>query len=209
MNFDKDVVAAKLRRWEKYLYNYQLPYWDEIPNVGFYMEQVVGILKEYLDYMPPEIHNGNVITAASINNCVRLKCMPGTINKKYYRLHIAYLIMIFSLRQTLGMATIQKLISSDIPEEDFREQYDHYVDLHQRAAQYFTERVRESADPIVKKEDNAEQASEDFVYLSAIVGGFAQLLSEKMLLLDGLTPDSPGIELSIPERKRRARRKEE
>ncbi|MCF0120932.1 MAG: DUF1836 domain-containing protein, partial [Oscillospiraceae bacterium] len=142
MRFDKHVIAAKLRRWEKYLYNYQLPYWNEIPNVGFYMEQVVSLLKEYLDYFPPEIPGSNVITAASINNCVRMKCMPGTVNKKYYRLHIAYLIMIFSLKQTLSIATIQKLVPMDVSEEEFSEIYDHYVDLHQRAAQYFTSQVR-------------------------------------------------------------------
>ena len=121
MQLNKDLVAIKLRRWEKFLYNYQLPYWDEIPNIGIYMEQVVGLLKEYLDYMPPEIKGPNAITAAAINNCVRMKYMPSSVNKKYYRIHIAYLIIIFSLRQSLGTATVKKLIPMDVSDEEFKE----------------------------------------------------------------------------------------
>ena len=46
MAYDKALVAGKLRRWEKYLQNYRLPDWDEIPNFGLYMEQVTALLQE-------------------------------------------------------------------------------------------------------------------------------------------------------------------
>ena len=49
MKFDGEVVAAKLRRWEKYLYNFQLPDWESIPDFGLYMDQVIGLLTQYLD----------------------------------------------------------------------------------------------------------------------------------------------------------------
>ena len=55
MNFDKDLVAGKLRRWEKYLEDYKLPGWDDIPNIGLYMEQVIILLKEYLDYLSAKL----------------------------------------------------------------------------------------------------------------------------------------------------------
>ena len=44
--FDNDLVAAKLRRWEKYLERYRLPSWEDIPDIGLYMEQVIILLKE-------------------------------------------------------------------------------------------------------------------------------------------------------------------
>lgn len=53
MVYDKGLVAGKLRRWEKYLNEYRLPKWEEIPNIGLYMEQVLALLCEYLDYLPP------------------------------------------------------------------------------------------------------------------------------------------------------------
>ena len=52
MNFDKDLVAGKLRRWDRYLNRYHLPAWEEIPDIGLYMEQVVTLLRGYLDYLP-------------------------------------------------------------------------------------------------------------------------------------------------------------
>ena len=34
MEYDKQLVAGKLRRWEKYLNNYSLPQWEDIPDIG-------------------------------------------------------------------------------------------------------------------------------------------------------------------------------
>ena len=43
MAYDNDLIAGKLRRWEKYLEHYRLPAWEEIPDFGLYMEQVVQL----------------------------------------------------------------------------------------------------------------------------------------------------------------------
>ena len=53
MAYDNDLIAGKLRRWDKYLERYRLPAWEEIPDFGLYMEQVVQLLKQYLSYLPP------------------------------------------------------------------------------------------------------------------------------------------------------------
>ena len=87
MAYDNDLIAGKLRRWEKYLLNYRLPDWDEIPDFGLYMEQVITLLKQYLDYLPPELKEEQFITAATINNYVRTRVMPEPRKKKYYRTH--------------------------------------------------------------------------------------------------------------------------
>ena len=49
MGYDKALIAGKLRRWEKFLEKYRLPDWEEIPDFGLYMEQVIELLKQYLD----------------------------------------------------------------------------------------------------------------------------------------------------------------
>ena len=118
MNFDKPLVAGKLRRWEKYLEEFELPSWTDIPDIGLYMEQVVVVLKQYLDYLPPELKEEQFITAATINNYVRNKVMPMPVKKRYYRSHLAYLIMICSLKQGLSISLIQKLIPNNLPEQE-------------------------------------------------------------------------------------------
>ena len=118
MAYDNALVAGKLRRWEKYLDDFRLPRWEEIPNLGLYMEQVTVLLREYLDYLPPELKDEQFITAATINNYVRIKVMPEPVKRRYYRVHIAYLIIILTLKQSLSIALIQKVIPMGLSEEE-------------------------------------------------------------------------------------------
>ena len=186
--YDNSLIAAKLRHWEKYLERYRLPSWEEIPDIGLYMEQVVLVLKHYLDYLPPELKEEQFITAATINNYVRNKVMPMPVKKRYYRTHLAYLIMICSLKQGLSISLIQKLIPNNLPEEELRRVYDAYIERHRMATQYFSEQVLMAAAPILGLESASSLASdrpEDMIAASAVVGGLSRLLAEKLLLLEG------------------------
>ena len=60
---------------------FRLPEWDEIPDFGLYMEQTVDLLRKYLDYLPPELKNEEVVASSAINNYVRRGIMPGPIKK--------------------------------------------------------------------------------------------------------------------------------
>ena len=141
--YDNDLIAAKLRRWDKYLAKYRLPAWEEIPDIGLYMEQVVIVLKQYLDYLPPELKDEQFITASTINNYVRTKVMPMPVKKKYYRPHLAYLIMICSLKQGLSISLIQRLIPNNLPPEELRAVYSAYAERHRAATK--AERLAKAA----------------------------------------------------------------
>ena len=204
MPYDKALIAGKLRRWEKYLDSYRLPTWDEIPDFGLYMEQVITLLKDYLDYLPPELKEEQFITAATINNYVRKKFMPEPVKKKYYRVHIAYLLMICSLKQSLSLSTLQTMIPMDLSEEELRDTYNSYVTRHHVAAQYFNEQVRYAAGRILDHEDDLTSMTagdtSDLITSAAIISGLARLLAEKLLLLNGKTLENGGS-IEIEERK--------
>ena len=183
MSYDNPLIAAKLRRWEKYLKEYSLPLWEDIPNFGLYMEQVLVLLKEYLDYLPPELKEEQLITAAAINNYVRNKYMPEPQKKRYYRVHIAYLVMICTLKRSLSIATLQKMIPVGIEEEQVKEIYSAYVRRHKHTANFFIEQIRQIAGPILqhKNADDNEMATsetEELIEAAAILSG---------LLLEGKT----------------------
>lgn len=189
MTYDKALVAGKLRRWEKYLDQYHLPAWDQIPNFGLYMEQVILLLRQYLDYLPPELKEEEFITSAAINNYVRTKIMPEPVKKRYYRVHIAYLLVICTLKQGLSIALIQRLLPMGLAEEQVREIYTRYAEQHQKSARFFIEQVRLVAGPILDHKGNDPDYSvtqtEDLIVSSAIIGGLSRLLAEKLMLLDG------------------------
>ena len=202
MNFDKELVAGKLRRWEVYLEDFRLPDWNDIPNIGLYMEQVIILLKEYLDYLPPEIKDEQIITAATINNYVRTKIMPEPVKKKYYRVHIAYLVMICTMKQILPIAVISKIIPMNISEEEAEHIYKRYSDRHSLTKDYFLKQIRILAGPILDHADHIDASAEDtdeLILMCTISAGFSKLLAEKLLLLDGKDISNGG---SIEIRKR-------
>ena len=186
MSYDKPLVAAKLRRWETYLNNYRLPAWEQIPNLGLYMEQVIALLRQYLDYLPPELKEEEFITAAAINNYVRIRIMPEPVKKRYYRIHIAYLIVICTMKQGLSIALIQKLLPTGLPEEEVQSIYTRYAERHALAAAFFIEQVRGVAGPILDHKDLspfAADRTEELIISAAIIGGLSRLLAEKLMLL--------------------------
>ena len=188
MTYEKALIAAKLRRWEKYLLNYRLPEWEEIHDIGLYMDQVVTLLKQYLDYLPPELKEDQVITPAAINNYVRKKIMPEPVKKKYYRTHIAYLIMICTLKQCMSIATLQTMIPMGLSEEELKQTYTAFSKRHRASALFFIEQVREVAAGILDHEEQKEISTADtgdLITTAAVVSGFSRLLAEKLLLLSG------------------------
>ena len=188
MAYDKALVAGKLRRWESYLDSFRLPAWEEIPDFGLYMEQVTVLLKEYLDYFPPELKEEQFITAATINNYVRIKVMPEPIKRRYYREHIAYLIIIMSLKHSLSIALIQRIIPTGLSREEVERIYTGFAARHRLTARYFIELTRQLAGPILGHEETTEMSAESpetLIITNAVMSGFTRLLTEKMLLLEG------------------------
>ena len=186
MRFDNTLVSEKLTHWEKNLESYQLPRWELLPDLGLYMEQVVTLLKTYLSYLPAE-EADPVITPAAINNYVRKKIMPMPVKKKYYRSHIAYLVMICTLKQSLTIPTLSELIPNDIPEEEVKGIYTSYRNRHRIASEYFIEQVRIIASPILHHDESRAAASvddaNDLITTYAVLSGLSGLLAEKLILL--------------------------
>ena len=207
MKYDSALIAGKLRRWEKYLDNYRLPDWEEIPDFGLYMDQVVTLLTDYLDYMPPELKEEQIITPAAINNYVRKKIMPEPIKKKYYRAHIAYLIMVCTLKQSLSIPTLKTMIPMGLGEEELKRVYSAFVARHRLTCTYFMKQVRIAAGGILDhgEEEVTEISTDDtndLISSVAVISGFARLLAEKLLLLEGKDLSNGGsIEVHSPQNK--------
>ena len=195
MEFDNDLVVGKLRRWEKYLAAYRLPAWEQIPDLGLYMEQVVLLLRQYLDYLPPELKQPEPITAAAINNYVRTRLLPEPRKKRYYRVHIAYLIMICTLKQALRLSELQTLLPGDLPEDEVKRAYTAYALRHKLCAQYFVDQVKLSAAAMLEPDmvtDLAVQDTTELIASAAILSGLSRLFAEKLLLLKDKTLETGG-----------------
>ena len=113
------------------------------------MDQVVVLLAQYLNFIPA-MPGGkeSFVTSSTINNYVRLKIMPAPVKRKYFRVHIAYLIMILTMKQSISISDVQKIIPADIPEEDVRAIYQEYSEKFRHIALFFNQQVQDAAEDI-------------------------------------------------------------
>ena len=157
MSYDKELIIHKLERWDRFITNYHLPDWDSIPDLGLYMDQVVVLLVQYLSFIP-SIPGGkeSFVTSSAINNYVRLKIMPAPVKRKYYRVHIAYLIMILTMKQSISISDVQKILPADSSEDCVRSVYEAYSEKFRQLALFFNQQVQSAATDIRTPSGNEE-----------------------------------------------------
>ena len=187
MQYDKSLVAHKLLRWDKFITDYHLPEWDSIPDFGLYMDQVIVLLEQYLSFIPtPAGAKEHIVTSATINNYVRLKIMPAPVKRKYHRVHIAYLVMILTMKQSLSISDVQKVIPPmDSSEDEVLSVYEDYSEKFRRLALYFNQQVQSAAEGVRSTEQSSDNAVELLVIESALIAGFSKILAEKLIRLCG------------------------
>ena len=190
MVYDKELMVHKLQRWDSYVSGYHLPEWETIPDFGLYMDQVMALLQEYLSFIPaPSDSKESFVTASTINNYVRLKIMPAPEKRKYGRVHIAYLIMILTLKLSLSISDIQKLLPPDLEEDSVREMYLAYSEKFRAIALQFCQQMQQAAEEFAAPEQSADMAAGRLVIEWALKAGFNLLLAEKMIRLQDADPE--------------------
>ena len=175
MEYDRELIAHKLQRWDKFITDYHLPDWDSIPDFGLYMDQVIVLLEQYLSFIPAPVGGKErFVTSSTINNYVRLKIMPAPEKRKYHRIHIAYLIMILTMKQSLSISDVQKILPADSNETDVRAVYEDYSLKFRRVGLFFNQQVQSGAEGIHSAtESNCGNAVELLVIESALIAGFS------------------------------------
>ena len=189
MPYDKELIAHKLIRWEHYLNNYKLPAWKELPDIGLYMDQVIALLGQYLDFIPMEDSKDKPVTPTTINNYVRLKVMPAPEKRKYYRVHIAFPIMIFTLKQGISINGLQQLLPSTADEEDIKNFYTSYVERLQEVGNFYTAQTRAAVQDILDPQVTDEGVVENVIIQSILQSGFSRIMAEKLLHLQDADPE--------------------
>ena len=93
---EKDLEAVK---------NYRLPSYEEIPDVGLYLNQTATYINRYLSVFP-----SFSITESMISNYVKKKLIGNPVKKQYSREMICYLLFIALCKNVASLDDIQLLI---------------------------------------------------------------------------------------------------
>lgn len=183
MTYDKKLVENELCQWKSYLAGYSLPTWDSLPNFELYMDQIIVLLTQYLEFLPHEGNEDKVITSSIINNYVRMKVMPPPVKKKYSRVHIAYLIIICTLKQSLSISHIQKMLPLGLKDAEVQQLYDDFVSRHKSVTLYFLDQINSFSKPVLNQSGMSDHTVDSLVLTSAIASNLYKLLTERLVIL--------------------------
>lgn len=181
MAFDNELTRQRMEDWLSGMERFELPEWDALPQLELYMDQVIILLKQYL---APLYRNeeDKAITASIINNYVRMKVMPPPVKKKYSRVHIACLIVICALKQSLSISCIQRILPADHSEDGVRKLYDDFVRQFRAVQKTFVHQAQSGQHPLFL------ESSASFLTSCAIISNLSTGLTEFLLREESAEP---------------------
>lgn len=108
----------------------RLPRWAELPDLELYMDQVLSLVERYLGDYPGR----RGLTAAMVNNYVKLGVMPAPVKKKYTRTHLAHLLVICTLKASLPIDSIRRMMAESLRAGAESEFYDAFCEQFEQTA---------------------------------------------------------------------------
>lgn len=104
------------------LQNINLPKFADLPQFDLYMDQVIGLVNQYI--APLGIDS---ITSSMINNYVKHKVIHAPIKKKYTRYQLANILIIAIAKNVFTLDEIQKGIYDLLATDDAATAYDAFI----------------------------------------------------------------------------------
>ena len=100
---------------------FHLPKYEEIPNVGLYLEQITKYINEYL----APLENLS-ITASMISNYVKKGLVANPVKKQYNREQIAYFFFIAAAKSVLSLDNIALFLEMQRQTYDAKTAYEFF-----------------------------------------------------------------------------------
>ncbi len=89
--------------------DFRMPRYNELPNIGLYIDQVLA----YMDEIFRELNlsrEEKLLTSSMVNNYVKKGVIPASVKKRYYREHLAYLVIVCIAKQIFTIDEIARMI---------------------------------------------------------------------------------------------------
>lgn len=190
MRYNKEDFSSYYHEMSAILRKFQLPTWEEFPDIELYMDQMTLLINRYL-----AIGDGaeeKTVTASMINNYVKMRIMPPPVKKKYSRAHLAYLVVICSLKDALGISAIQKMFPPDLEGDMLRDRYDSFVKNQQKAYHFVADEIDSVALPLLEEQAQISDRIYDLVTQVSVCASITKTLAERFI--DKQEYDPPAAE---------------
>lgn len=187
MNFDQELLLEQgyTEICEK-LASHRLPRWEALPDIELYMDQVVAVMEKALSIYNTESEDNRIITPSIINNYVKLKIIPAPVKKRYNKEHLAYLVMICILKQTLAISSIVKMINLQLEKKSVKQLYNEFCTIYENVIPFVS--MEDTRDADITDSEELPEDSDDinaFILKSAILSTAGKFICEGVLALTG------------------------
>ena len=187
MNFDQELLLEQgyTEICEK-LASHRLPRWEALPDIELYMDQVVAVMEKALSIYNTESEDNRIITPSIINNYVKLKIIPAPVKKRYNKEHLAYLVMICILKQTLAISSIVKMINIKKKKKSIKQLYNEFCTIYENVIPFVS--MEDTRDADITDSEELPEDSDDinaFILKSAILSTAGKFICEGVLALTG------------------------
>lgn len=112
--------------------NFHIPRGNELPTLDLYMDQVIALIDTTLGAFFSEIGAAS-LTKNMVNNYVKAKIVDAPVNKKYPKLSVAMIIVVYILKNCYATDEIGKLIKLGISLEATEITYNRFCEAIENA----------------------------------------------------------------------------
>ncbi len=150
----------------------RLPRYEQIPDVGLYLEQTVKYISSYLNPV-----QDNCITGSMVSNYVKMGLLRNPVKKQYGRDQIAYLFFIALAKNVLSLENLAKFIRLQQNTYPLPLAYDYFCMEFENILQFVIE-LKEQPDAI-----GTETSDEKFMLRKTIIAIAHKIYLEKCFSL--------------------------
>lgn len=138
--------------------SFRLPRYNEIPNVGLYLEQTTKYVAEYLAPLQE-----NAITSSMVSNYVKKGLVPSPVKKLYTRDQICYLMFIALAKSVVSLDDLKRFIRLQERTYTMERAYSYFCLEFENLLQYVFG-IKESVDTV-----GQETTDEKFMFRATII----------------------------------------
>jgi hypothetical protein len=149
---------------------FHMPRYQDIPNMGLYLEQTTKYLNHFLAPL-----GCMEVTSSMISNYVKKGLIDNPVKKQYGRQQIAYLIFIAIAKNVLSLDALVNFIAVQKRTYPLEKAYDYFCDQLESTL-FFTAEVNDTMD--IVGEDTADEKR---LLFSCIVAVTQKIYLEKCL----------------------------
>ena len=150
----KQQIAGSVR-------DFRLPRYNEIPNVGLYLEQATKYIGEYLAPL-----GEYALTSSMISNYVKKGLIANPVKKQYSRDQIAYLFFIALAKSVLSLDALTGFIKLQQQTYTIQKAYDYFCEEFENLLQFSFE-LKDTMETV--GEDNTDERRLLYTCIVAVV----------------------------------------